>query len=257
MPSQPRFDVTGPHQVIPNDFPDPGIPKVGADWDAFVLNTDALASLGPWETPLGLWAPDFIVRDDGQLALYYSGRPKESPCHHCVVAAIAEGQDPAGPYHPLKDPFACHMGMGGSIDSAGFLDKGANRWVLYKEDGNSMGNRGCLREQHSTNSSDARPLTESGSLVLSEEGVYFLFYSSHCWTTPEYDGRYATSRLVTGPHVKAAEPLIKSGDNGLKAPGGATNADDGERVLFHANRPAGRCTYAARLEILEQTARIV
>ncbi|KKZ65766.1 hypothetical protein EMCG_08415 [[Emmonsia] crescens] len=304
-PPQLRFSEPGPHQVIPKDFPDPGFLKVSADWYAFstnaynkkvqvakssdfenwtVLNTDALAGLGPWESPLDHWAPDIIMRDDGRLVLYYSGRLKESPRYHCVAAAVSEGQDPAGPYHPLEEPFACHMEKGGSIDPAGFLDKDASRWLVYKVDGNNIGNGGDCGNSIpplaptpiylqkvagdavtkigdpitilDRDESDG-PLIEAPSLILSSEGVYFLFYSSHCWTAPAYDVRYATSRSITGPYLKAAEPLIKSGDYGLKAPGGATVANNGERMLFHANCPAGRCMYAANIEIKGETARIV
>ncbi|EGE78420.1 endo-arabinase [Blastomyces dermatitidis ATCC 18188] len=301
---QGRFAKPGPHQVIPKDFPDPAILKVGADWYAFgtnaynkkvqvakssdfekwaVLNTDALASLGPWEIPRDQWAPHVIVRDDGKLVLYYSGVPKEFPRHHYVAAAISEGKNPAGPYHPLDEPFARHIETGGSIDPAGFLDKDGSRWVVYKVDGNSIGNGGdCgnsippivpttiylqrVEGDGVTKVGDPTtildrdesdgPLIEAPSLIRSSEGVYFLFYSSHCWTSPAYDVRYATSRSIRGPYVKAAKPLIKSGDYGLKAPGGATVADNGERILFHANCPAGRCMYAADLEIKGKTARI-
>ncbi|PGH05884.1 hypothetical protein GX51_02665 [Blastomyces parvus] len=301
---QARFAEPGPHQVISKDFPDPAFLKVGADWYAFgtnaynnkvqvakssdfeswrVLNTDALASLGPWEMSRDIWAPHVIERDDGRLVLYYSARPKEFPPHHFVGAAISEGRDPAGPYHALDEPFASHIKQGGSIDSAGFLDTDGSRWVVYKIDGNSIGNGGdCgnsvppivqtpIHLQRvkgdgvtkigkpitilDRDESDG-PLIEAPSLIRSSEGVYFLFYSSHCFTSPKYDVRYATSRSVRGPYVKAAEPLIKSGDYGLEAPGGATVADNGKKILFHANCPAGRCMYAANLEIKGKTARI-
>ncbi|PGH13049.1 hypothetical protein AJ79_03886 [Helicocarpus griseus UAMH5409] len=300
-----RFPQGGPSQVIADDFPDPAFVKPGLLWYAFgsnaygrriqvaksldfkhwdVLDTDALASLAPWETEVDHWAPDVIERDDGRLVMYYSGEAKAFIRHHCVGAAISEGRDPAGPYHPLEQPFACHLDKGGAIDPAGFLDQDKSRWVVYKVDGNSVGNGGdCNNAIHPLvatpiylqkvegdgvtkvgepiaildRDETAGPLVEAPSLILSPEGVYFLFYSTHCYTSPKYDVRYATSRSITGPYVKAKESLIKTGDFGLTSPGGATVAGDGKRILFHANCPAGRCMYASDLDLQGETARIV
>lgn len=56
-----------------------------------------------------------------------------------------------------------------------------------------------------------------------------------------YDTKYAVSRQILGPYVKAKEPLLVSGGFGgrLKSPGGAEVSPDAGRIMFHADREAG------------------
>ena len=100
------------------------------------------------------------------------------------------------------------------------------------------------------------PLVEAPSLVRVDEegqGVYVLFFSSHCWMTSLYRVGWAVSRgNVTGPYVRGAEGgrLMWTGDGrvNLTAPGGATavvtDAKAGEgSMVFHANCEEGRCLF--------------
>lgn len=89
------------------------------------------------------------------------------------------------------------------------------------------------------------PLVEAPNLIQLANGTYVLFYSNHCFTSPDYSVRYATGDAVTGPFTKAATALLATGDAGLVSPGGATNAEGGGKMLYHANCAAGRCLYAA------------
>ncbi|KAK2812067.1 hypothetical protein FQN50_001778 [Emmonsiellopsis sp. PD_5] len=295
-----------PRLVINQDFPDPALLTTPDAYYAFgtnnfgkrvqvaksidfeswtVLDVDALAGVGPWEKEENTWAPGVIIRDDGRLVLYYSGVSKYANGRHCIGGAITEGTDPAGPYFPLDDPIACHIDNGGSIDAVGFLDQDDSRYVLYKIDGNAVGNGGdCgnsvpplastpimlqkLEADAVTKIGDPMiildrddsdgPLVEAPSLVL-VNGVYFLFYSSHCYSSPQYDVKYATSRSITGPYKKVGPPLLKTGDFGLTSPGHAEVSPDGTRMLFHANceGKSGRCMYAMPLFIHDETVSIL
>ncbi|KAK2796153.1 hypothetical protein FQN52_000130 [Onygenales sp. PD_12] len=240
-----------------------------------VLDTDALAGLAPWETENHHWAPGVTRRDDGRLIIYYSGESKYMLGRHCVGAAISEGTDPAGPYFPVDKPIACHLAMGGAIDAAGFVDQDGSRYVVYKIDGNANGNGGdCgnsipplagtpimlqrLEADGVTKIGDPLiildrddsdgPLVEAPSLIF-HDGLYFLFYSSHCFSSPQYDIRYATSRTILGPYKKASQQLLKTGDYGLTAPGHAEVLPGGNMMVFHANCEGGRCTYGVPLSI--------
>lgn len=62
------------------------------------------------------------------------------------------------------------------------------------------------------------PLIEAPALIKMN-GVYFLFFSSHCTSDPSYDISYATASSVTGPYTKTANPLLQSGSFGLTGPG--------------------------------------
>lgn len=78
-------------------------------------------------------------------------------------------------------------------------------------------------------------ITEAPSLVKAPSGRYFLFFSSGCFTTPDYTVSYAVSdSSITGPYVRAPSPLFRSGDDGLTAPGGADIWQDAEHLIFHA-----------------------
>ena len=93
------------------------------------------------------------------------------------------------------------------------------------------------------------PLIESPSLIRAAEGVYYLFYSSHCFTSPRYDIKYASSSSLKGPYVRAKQSLLRSGDFGLDSPGGATVSPDGTKMVFHANCDQVRCMYVAGIHI--------
>ena len=89
-----------------------------------------------------------------------------------------------------------------------------------------MGSEMCIRDS-----------VEAPVLAKSPEGIYFLFYSSGCTRAPTYDLKYATADTITGPYVRAAKPLLKTGTYGLLAPGSADVLADGNGgfdMVFHA-----------------------
>ncbi|KAJ5157699.1 uncharacterized protein N7482_008799 [Penicillium canariense] len=251
-----------------------------------LLDIDALPTLGSWETAKDHWAPDVVLRDDGKYAMTYSGESKSDTPHHCVGTAVAD--KPMGPYVPSNTPLSCRLDQGGSIDSAGFKDKDGSRYVVFKVDGNSVGHGGDCNNgnpplvstpimlqkvkadgvtpigdavkilDRNTNDGDG-PLVEAPSLLL-HNGVYFLFYSTHCFTDSKYDVRWATASSITGPYHKSNVQLLKSGDyGGLISPGGATVCGCGDRMLFHAwcdNSMKQRCMYVADLVLSGTTASI-
>ncbi|KAE8360824.1 glycosyl hydrolase [Aspergillus caelatus] len=296
-----RVQEVGAVLAIDSDFPDPTfVQATDGTWYAFgtngngkrvqvassvdfkswtLLDKEALPTLANWETEIDHWAPDVIRRDDGRYVMYYSGEAKEMVRHHCVGVAVSEGTDPTGPYVPNETPLSCRLDQGGSIDPAGFLDKDGSRYVVFKVDGNSIGNGGdCnngipplkptpillqkVADDGFTPVGDAiqildrddsdGPLVEAPNLILHGD-TYFLFYSTHCFTDPKYDVRYATSKSITGPYVKSGEKLLKSGDYGLTSPGGGTVCGCGDRMLFHGFcQNNTRCTYAADISITDQ-----
>lgn len=209
--------------------------------------------------------------------LYYAGELKDWKTHHCVAAAISEAKSPIGPYQPQNTTLACPKKKGGAIDISPFRDIDGKLYVTYKIDGNSIGHGGIcnnskkplvpvelmlqeLKEDGITpvgdpvqilesNEHDDGPLVESPNLVRTAEGVYYLFFSSHCFVSPKYDVKYAFSSSVRGPYTRAKRPLLKSGDFGLKGPGGATVCTDGTKMVFHANCDDVRCMYIAGIHI--------
>ncbi|KAL2432473.1 hypothetical protein ABEF95_011389 [Exophiala dermatitidis] len=224
---------------------------------------DALPKVATWETGARVWAPDVVQLDDGSFVLYYSGELASSPAFHCVGAATSK--DVMGPYVPLERPIACPdvFTRGGAIDPDGYHDPSTGkRYVVYKTDGNSIGHGGScnndvapivstpimLQEVGQDGISiigDAiqildrddidGPLIEAPSLHRSEEGIYFLFFSSNCFTTPKYDVSYATAPSIKGPYTKSSRPLLVTSDANLVGPGGLDIIKGGNMVVFHGH----------------------
>jgi hypothetical protein len=81
------------------------------------------------------------------------------------------------------------------------------------------------------------PLIEVPSLNL-KDNKYCLFFSSNCYSSPQYDVSYATADNVAGPYTKAGcpvAPLLVMGNFGLHSPGGADVNQYGNKIAFHAN----------------------
>ncbi|KAK2754414.1 hypothetical protein FQN54_007058 [Arachnomyces sp. PD_36] len=289
--------------AIDKNFPDPGIAYLNKTWYAFATNsivngladvfhvpvatspdfqhwnvtsTDALPTLAEWETPEDHWAPDVIQRDDGKFVLHYSGEARVYRRHHCIGVAVSVSDDPLGPYVPEPEPLACHLEEGGAIDSAGFADSDGTAYVLYKVDGNSVGNGGdCnngvepilstpimlqkLKSDHVTKDGDPvqifdrddsdGPLVEAPYLIKSKEDIYFLFFSSHCFTSVHYNVNYATAKSIEGPYERSEYPLLQTGNFGLLSPGGAVLSRDGTKIAFHGDCSPGRCMYAGNITL--------
>lgn len=211
---------------------------------------DALPTVAPWQTGTAVWAPDVKQRPNGQFLLYYTDSLKTDPETHCIGAAISDSV--TGPYVPYLNPMICPDG--GAIDPAGFYDRSTGkRYIIYKIDSNSLGHGGLCRNDvlpivptplilQEVNPDDGvtligpptqifdrdaldGPLIEAPAMFLTTEGVYFLFFSSHCFTTPLYHTVYATATNITGPYTRAARPLLITGDGdehglGIVGPGG-------------------------------------
>ncbi|KAJ5104914.1 Glycoside hydrolase family 43 [Penicillium alfredii] len=237
---------------------------------------DALPTMGDWERKENHWAPDMIQRHDGKFVVYYSGLVKHYGKHHCIGAAVSQDSDPLGPYIPQNEPFACPHKYGGAIDPSPFQDTDGTMYVTYKADGNTVGHGGdCnngkdplvptpiflqqVQKDGVTKVGDPvtildreqsdGPLVEAPNIIRSADGTYFLFFSSHCFSTLGYNVKYAHSKSIKGPYQRADRALLQTGDFDLKAPGGATVAPDGTKMVFHANCGGARCMYVSGIDI--------
>lgn len=197
--------------------------------------------------------------------------------HHCLGAAVSNGTNPLGPYQPEDKPLACPKKKGGAIDPSPFRDVDGTLYVVYKVDENSIGHGGncdntkepilpvpiMLQKLESDgvtpvgdpveilniNSSDG-PLVEAPDIIRTEQGMYYLFFSSNCYSNPAYDVKFAWSQSLQGPYTRAPRPLLQTGDYGLRSPGGADISSDGKKMAFHAYcSETDRCMYVAAIDI--------
>ena len=83
------------------------------------------------------WAPDVSQRADGRFLLYYTARSR-AVGRQCIGAALATS--PLGPFAAVGTaPLVCDGGEGGDIDASSFVDTTGARYLLYKDDGNAIG----------------------------------------------------------------------------------------------------------------------
>ncbi|KAK0626309.1 glycosyl hydrolase family 43 protein [Immersiella caudata] len=294
-------DTSSVNLLIDQDFPDPSIIQdTDGTWYAFAtasgprniqaaqastpsgpwshLNQDVLSNTGTWTSNYSSWAPDVRMVAPGRYVMYYSGQLSNETAYHCIGTAVATSV--LGPYDPAPTPFACPLKQGGAIDPAGFYDVSTGRrYVLYKVDGNAVGNGGYCNngvapfaptpimlqevsvddgvtkigdavEVLDRNQDADGPLVEAPEMFRVEAAngtaTYVLLYSNHCFDSPGYTVSYATAASASGPYTRSpAGALIQTGDWNLTAPGGATAVDGEGYVVFHANCASGRCMFGA------------
>ena len=96
-------------------------------------------------------------------------------------------------------------------------------------------------------------VVEAPSLVKTPDNTYMLFFSNGCWNASSYDVNYATSSTLTGPYMRAANPLFVTGTDSLQAPGGANVWNDASHMVFHAGAGNDRSMYTATLTVTGST----
>ena len=196
--------------------------------------------------------------------MYYAA-PSRNNSVHCIGAAKSDSV--TGPYIPQNNPLACPISDGGAIDPVSFQDPNtAFQYVLYKVDGNSLdphpqsatcggpdkdGNyhptpimlQRVRKDDGVTTIGSAvqvldrgpydGPLIEAPSMFY-KDGIYFLFFSSNCYSTDYYDISYATSNNIEGPYIKTSMALITTEDGyGVRAPGSVDVNKSGSLIAFH------------------------
>ncbi len=256
-----------PALVINRDFPDPDVSRFGSTYYAYSTNsgpnlpvatapavrgpwtvssTDALPNLGQWATPGRTWAPDVSQRADGRYLLYYAAHSAAANTQ-CLGAATATL--PKGPFTPVgTGPLVCNAGEGGEIDPSSFVDTDGTRYLLYKNDGNSIGQPpslwlqqvaadgvtlvGARHELLRNDRADEGGVIEAPVLVH-RASRYVLFYSQNNYGTDAYATSYATSASLTGTYQKAYRPLLTTDslDGTVRGPGGADVV--GGQLVFH------------------------
>lgn len=279
--------TTAPALILNGNFPDPDVsvfdgtyfayatnggsgnvpvataPALGGPW---MVRGDAFPTLGAWASGGLTWAPDVSRRSDGRYLLYYTAHSR-SAGRQCLGAGTATS--PLGPFAPVgTGPIVCNGGEGGDIDPSSFVDTNGQRYLLYKDDGNAIGQPTSLWLQRVA----ADGVTMQGGRVellrndrADEAGVieapvlvrmptqYVLFYSAGPYGGDAYNTSYAVSAAITGPYTKAYRPLLTTAtlDGTVRGPGGADVLREagGDHLVFHGwiNNYTARGLYAAAL----------
>jgi beta-xylosidase len=258
--------------VIRADAPDPQAIRVDGTWYLFHTNGggrnvpvlsspdlvdwtdagDALPELPGWAAAGKNWAPEAIELAPDRFLLYYTVADGASG-RQCIGRAVAGS--PAGPYRDDSSaPLVCQPQLGGSIDASPFRDTDGSLWLLWKNDGNAVGQDTWLWSQRL--SDDGLRLVGQPTKLLKQtepwegaliEGPFFhrhdgrlyLFYAANAYDKAAYAEGYAVCESPTGPCVKAPEnPFLRS-NAAASGPGHASivTKDGRTWLLYHAWPP--------------------
>lgn len=269
--------------VVAGDHPDPSIIRVGKDYWATatssewgpqfqILHSTDLVNWDvsgvvfrhrpEWATG-NFWAPE-ISEYKGRFYIYYVGHVKDGS----LGVAVAIADKPSGPY---TDYGPLISQADGSIDPVPTVDENGRRYLVWKEDSNSI---------HQQTALWAQPLSEDGTKLTGQakelfhndaewegalvEGPYvlrhgdwfYLFYSGSgcCGSGCNYALGVARSHSLLGPWEKNPANPIVVGNEHWKCPGhGSIVADEQGRcwLLYHAYSVTGS-VFTGREAILDE-----
>lgn len=253
------FEYRNP--VRTGDFPDPSVIRVGEDYWATATSSEWAPhfpllhsrDLVNWEltgpvfaqapawAKSNFWAPE-ISEDKGNYFIYYVARHRETDR---LTVAVATAPSPGGPY---TDHGPLVSEAEGSIDAAPFTDTEGVRWLVWKNDGNSVRKPTTIwiqrlsddglklvgeRREILTNDTPWEGAVVEGPFVLRRGDYYYLFYSGGacCGRECDYALGVARAKNVLGPWEKApANPLLAA-NAAWRCPGHGSIVTD----------PQGRC----------------
>lgn len=271
--------------VVAGDYPDPSVIRVGQDYWATTTS-------GTWEPEFPIlhsrdlvkwevvgavfrhrpewaardfWAPE-ISEDNGRFLVYYTARKKGGPL--CV--AVATSSNAAGPYTD-HGPLVCQED--GSIDPAPVTDEHGERYLVWKEDGNSRnqptpiwaqklstdGTRliGGKKELIRNDPKSWEGGVVEGAFILHHGDWFYLFYSGNacCGRRCNYALGVARSRKLLGPWEKNPANPILAENQTWQCPGhGSIVADERGRdfLLYHAYQRSEEAFYIGREALLDE-----
>ncbi len=276
--------------VAAGDYPDPSVIRVGADYWATATSSEWAPEfpilhsrdLVNWELVGSVfkkrpawsvgsyWAPE-ISQHRGRFYIYYVARKKGGPL--CV--AVATARRPGGPYTD-HGPLVCQEV--GSIDGFPVDDEAGRRYLLWKEDGNSVSKptpiwaqrlsadgtrligerREILRNTEPWEKHSTLPYGDlvEGPAVVRRNGWFYMFYSGNfcCARECNYMIGVARSRRLLGPWEKNPKNPIVRGNDAWKCPGHGTVVADAEGrdwLMYHA-MDAKDFVYVGRQAVLDE-----
>jgi xylan 1,4-beta-xylosidase len=262
----PAFPVDFVNPVIPGDYPDPSVIRVGRDYYA-TATTSEWAPIFPilhswdlvnWDTVGAVfqkrpewsvgnyWAPE-IHEHKGKYFIYYVARKKNGP----LSVAVATADKPTGPY---TDHGPMISQDAGSIDPFPVEDENGNRYLIWKEDGNSrkmptplwiqpLSKDGLKLEGEMKeilrNDLPWEGNVVEGPFVIRKNGYFYLFYAANacCGSACHYGVGVARAKNLLGLWQKAPRNPVVAENEIWKCPGHGSAVQDRKGdyyFLYHA-----------------------
>jgi beta-xylosidase len=269
--------------VLAGDYPDPSVIRVGRDYWATATSSEwgpqfpilhsrdlvnweivgSVFSKRPAWASANFWAPE-IHAWRGRYYVYYVGRKQGGP----LSVAVATADKPQGPY---TDHGILVSQEAGSIDAMAVDDERGERWMLWKEDGNSRKLPTPIWAQR-LNEDGTRLVGErvelirndepwegavvEGPFVLRRGDWFYLFYSGGacCGRGCTYGLGVARARNLLGPWEKHPSNPILAGNFEWKCPGHGSIVTDPQGrdwLLYHAY-DAKTFVYTGREMLLDE-----
>jgi beta-xylosidase len=278
-PSTPVYE----NPVLRGDYPDPSVIRVGREYWA-TATTSQWAPIFPllhstdlitwrhvgsvFQAPPGwsagsYWAPE-IAAHGGKFFVYYTARKKDGPL--CI--AVADAPAPQGPYTD-RGPLVCQDA--GSIDAMPITDENGQRYLVWKEDGNSRKLPTPLwaqplspdgtkligeRREILRNEAPWEAHLIEGPFILRRGEWFYMFYSADacCGRRCNYKLGVARARKLLGPWERHQRNPILAGNQQWLCPGHGSIVDDPSGrtfLLYHAYHPSD-FEYVGRQGLLDE-----
>jgi hypothetical protein len=226
----------------------------GVTWTR--LSSDALPDVGAWAKPGDTWAPTVAYDStEHDFVMYYVATENQSPGYQCIGIATSSAASPLGPYQPASSPVVCQDGvawgaptimgsatLGGSIDPDLFQDNAGNWWLLWKNDGNRVGQPTTIWSVQlkeisnlllpatsetnqlvtNTQSSWEGSIIEGPDMYETATNSYYLFFGGNVVNSNAYGVGWASCPGPAGPcqdQTTLSGPILQTGP-GMSGPGG-------------------------------------
>jgi len=270
--------------VLAGDYPDPSVIRVGKDFYATatssewgpeypilhsrdLVNWEIVGTVFPEKPAWSIgnyWAPE-IWQENGKIYIFYTARKKGG--NLCIAVATAD--KPTGPYTD-RGALACQEV--GSIDAFPIRDENGKLFVVWKEDGNSVGKPtpmwaqeldeknfkliGTPQEIMRNDPASWEGNLVEGAFILRRDGWFYMFYAGNacCGRECNYAVGVARSKTLLGKWEKdPANPIMKGNDD-WKCPGhGSIVTDESGKTwfMYHAYDP-NDTVYVGRQALLDE-----
>jgi len=268
--------------VLPGDHPDPSMVRIGneywatgttSNWfPAFPLyhSTDLIHwkagghvfTKKPDWVERYMWAPE-ITYENGKVWMYYTARKKGG--NLCVAVAVAD--KPQGPFQDIG-PVVCQDD--GSIDAFPMRDENGKLYLIWKEDGNSVGKptpiwaaemkedrTALIGEKHELFRADMpweHGLVE-GVSIIKHNNYFYAFYAGAgcCGRACSYGTGVARAKNLLGPGEKYSGNPILTDNEEWKCQGHGTPVEKNGKYyfLYHAYKAESR-PYTGRQGVLNE-----
>jgi beta-xylosidase len=263
----PTTSSTIVNPILPGDYPDPSVVKIGDTYWASATTSDwgpifpllKSKNLQEWELvghvfPKGkpewadhyFWAPE-ISQDGGKTYVYYAAHKKGGN----LAVGVASADRPEGPY---RDHGLLVGQPDGSIDGFPMRDENGKLYLIWKEDGNSIQQPTPIWAQPLNDARTALtgekkelfrndPGTWEGGLVegvsmVRRGGYFYAFYAGAgcCGNGCTYATGVARAKSLLGPWEKYSANPVLANNEAWQCPGHGTAVERNGRwyLLHHA-----------------------